>query len=1273
MRRHRVLVVAVTTIALLAVAPVALGAPPPEVVVDVGGTPPVGVTGPITLSGDGYGPGVAVDEEGTTHVAWLKLRPDGGDEVAYCRVPRPGTGCSGAQTLAPEGFSSNSRGPAGGADREFPRVTVLTPRPDEVVLVTSRFLPLTGPGLAVTDDGRPLLSCAGQPGCQRLYDPVYAYVSTDGGATFVPRVVADGVDAYSATAVTLHPGAADQSDRLALFGYGRLGIAQLDRRSFGVLDFKADPTVGPAGRPSGSYTATGEAVAAAGGDAPIVVQQSSPDGGGDPRTLWLRRFGRSGAGDDELLSAGGYGPPERVGLGSGARLAATGRGTFLLSLGAAAGGRHVWQVRDVSRAGAPGAARPLGDPSKNEPPPGAGDLVDAGGGPLAAAWMQERRASPGRRSGSVLRTASSADGRTFGAPTDLATFPTPAAGTSLEAVTRVRLAEADDGGGAVVLQRQANRTSGRTAISLVIFGTRKLRPFDDVHISGIELTQGVQQELPLVRDRTRPTAALGYIRAAELTHGKPTAVRVYATSRRLLAGPAPQMVLRVLRPGLPAQTLLPTPPTKPLPVGDAFTVDPAVHNSVDQVYTFVVSPIGDGPLDDYTFEAQLNPPGVLPGVAECGSCRGQDNVLRVQRVRFLRTTTVRVIPLELAVGSPPGERPTPAPQLFATANSILPIVLGVPPYRAQFNIAGVALSRDSPEDRQQEALSVVEDWADDNNDLSSFFPIGLYPFDARRFASAVPGRRASDGYWLRGGQTFDGGFLGEADARCFIDDCNKALYGDRQPLAVLGDNPGRDLIETAHEVVHGLGIAHAGTDRACYTEDSQVGEDWPLGADGRANGIGLDMRGAPPFRRVPANVAGAAPTVFDIMSYCFTRGQAWMSLLQWNRVAQFHALSETNGAAFAARQAAAAGGSLRIVASIAPDLASRIIDIAPSRRAPVPAGAPRATNDVVMVARDGGGAELARAAVEITTTGEGGPVLARAVGYVPAATRAIELVRDGAVLAARKASRHAPTVTVLSPRRGSTVGASGSVPIRWTARDADGDPIRTWIDYSADGRTFTTIGYTSTGSSIVLPARLLSASRRARVRLRVTDGFDVGTATVGPFRSLGAAPDIVVRAPRPAFGRADASTQLDATAYDDQGRELRSTALRWKLGPRVVLVRGVGAALLPAGRLRLTVEARDRSGRVARLAVPVRVAGAKPRFSRLTGPKRVRRTARSVALTVATTFPATLQVGGRRYAVGPRRQTISVRLRPGAKPVRVTARLRSGPFTTTALITVVRR
>ncbi len=66
----------------------------------------VEVPAPILLSSDGAsGPGVAVADDGTSHIAWWEDRDDGA-VVVYCRLPRGATSCDRREELATADFHS---------------------------------------------------------------------------------------------------------------------------------------------------------------------------------------------------------------------------------------------------------------------------------------------------------------------------------------------------------------------------------------------------------------------------------------------------------------------------------------------------------------------------------------------------------------------------------------------------------------------------------------------------------------------------------------------------------------------------------------------------------------------------------------------------------------------------------------------------------------------------------------------------------------------------------------------------------------------------------------------------------------------------------------------------------------------------------------------------------------------------------------------------------------------------------------------------------------
>src|SRR5204863_432634 len=81
---------------------------------------------------------------------------------------------------------------------------------------------------------------------------------------------------------------------------------------------------------------------------------------------------------------------------------------------------------------------------------------------------------------------------------------------------------------------------------------------------------------------------------------------------------------------------------------------------------------------------------------------------------------------------------------------------------------------------------------------------------------------------------------------------------------------------------------------------------------------------------------------------------------------------------------------------------------------------------------------------------------------------------------------------------------------------ADKGPLTATVEYSADdGRTFTAVSIGPNKNSVALPAALLSSSRRAKVRVRVQDGFHETVVTSPRFVALGAPPQLRISSPAP--------------------------------------------------------------------------------------------------------------------------------------------------------------
>jgi hypothetical protein len=210
---------------------------------------------------------------------------------------------------------------------------------------------------------------------------------------------------------------------------------------------------------------------------------------------------------------------------------------------------------------------------------------------------------------------------------------------------------------------------------------------------------------------------------------------------------------------------------------------------------------------------------------------------------------------------------------------------------------------------------------------------------------------------------------------------------------------------------------------------------------------------------------------------------------------------------------------------------------------------------------------------------------------------------------------------------------------------------------------------------VALPRRMFTVSSDARVRVRVNDGFNETVAVSGRLRSLGAPPEVSIRSPRAASAfLAGSAVALEGSAWDDAGRAMTGSRLRWLDGRRLL---GTGTQVtatgLAPGRRTITLEAKDSRGRLGRRSVVVRIGAVSPLFSTLTVPPSISRRARSVSVRVASTVPATLSAAGRRFPVGLRARKVTLPVKPGRGTLSLVLTLTSGGKSTRTTRAIVRR
>ena len=694
------------------------------------------------------------------------------------------------------------------------------------------------------------------------------------------------------------------------------------------------------------------------------------------------------------------------------------------------------------------------------------------------------------------------------------------------------------------------------------------------------------------------------------------------------------------------------------------------RDRADPAGPYVFTLPDDWTSGDVDLTAKLLPAEVLFGPGgECGTpdCAA-NNALKLDDVDFTRTSYVTVTPVEMVHGgfggADPEIRPPRPGVVFDDARTMTPSRLLFGEGSDDYSYAGVISIVDAVSDMKHELneadddeerkearadacsdiLSQLEDWADDHphGDLT----VGVYQ-------SVCAG----------------------------VSDGDYHLLPDAEAFSVVEAN--RPRTSVAHEITHGFGRPHASN--ACGGgTGGQTGEPWPPDQVGHTHGVGFDPRTLSPL--VPKGILGfdslgnGQPAEYhDYMSYCWTGENAtWNSDRGWNdsliKLYSFQKLRGRTSSASAVARASRATGRLRVVA-VSNGTTAEIKTVKPAVGPPAHSlpGSP-----YQLVARNAAGAVLATVgmrAIQSHVDGLGLRILLRA-DVAAAGAASVEIVKDGQVIARRARSARAPSVRVLAPRRGARVGRGRTVAVRWRASDADGGTgLTAKVDYSTNGgRRFRTIFTGRSTGRADLPSALFSGSTRARVRVRVSDGFNEGSALSGRFAAAGHRPRVAILSPRRGQRTmSDARLYLEGSAYNDAGRRLQGRRLQWFVGRRRL---GSGEKLsvarLPGGRRRIRLVARDGRGRMGTTSVTIRVIAAAPQFLRLDAPSRLSPTTRRVQLRIASTLPATLRAGGRRFRVTRRAKQTTLRVRPAATPLSLRLALTAGGRTTRMRVVVPR-
>ncbi|HOW65011.1 MAG TPA: hypothetical protein P5186_14085 [Candidatus Paceibacterota bacterium] len=163
------------------------------------------------------------------------------------------------------------------------------------------------------------------------------------------------------------------------------------------------------------------------------------------------------------------------------------------------------------------------------------------------------------------------------------------------------------------------------------------------------------------------------------------------------------------------------------------------------------------------------------------------------------------------------------------------------------------------------------------------------------------------------------------------------------------------------------------------------------------------------------------------------------------------------------------------------------------------------------------------------------------------AIRQVRLRHRGVMILSRSASLSSPSLRVLQPNGGETIG-TGSAELEWMAGDADGDVLSYLIQFSADnGSSWETLAADWPLNRYTIDAEFLRGTTEGRIRVIASDGFNTAVdESDKPFTVLNRPPNASIRLP--ASGTLFSGEQavvMTATASDLEDGSFPDENLQW--------------------------------------------------------------------------------------------------------------------------------
>jgi hypothetical protein len=799
----------------------------------------------------------------------------------------------------------------------------------------------------------------------------------------------------------------------------------------------------------------------------------------------------------------------------------------------------------------------------------------------------------------------------------------------------------------------------------------------DLRAQGLEVTQGVQPEGELKPSGSDESG--GTYNWLSLVAHKQTAVRLFADAHGQIAAGIKEVgaLLYGSRDGqeLPGSPLRPDygPPSTQghgpgltsVQENDPAPVLEAERTSNEHAYTFTL-PVswtsGTISLRGRVFQEPGFPaPGRRPECSTAGCT--VNNSFTLNGVKFYGTQSVELDTVELTAN---GESPVSAGVATEDARLAAPLAnpgwnprnpndgFTVLPYQGIIDISDIVNSSKNETDMGNDAHGRVKDWASAMGN-PNFSTMGI----------AKGGFRGVTGGGLE--STF--GTFGNVAAITF----NPA------------DPPGnRPLTGVAHELFHQFGLAHASSEcggggDGDSDDEGQSSTPWPLkpgethaaeaailgepsqfhGGDnpnstegfGQLLGIGLRMDSYP-YRIVADGVNWAQN--MDLMSYCAAKTGGWgsgdpgvwVSPINWDavyrRFAASSGASSSRSAGGAARHPNARINRrrLRVIGYFTGSQFS-FTTVGPQVGPPLKAG----TSSFTLLAKGRRGQILGKAPMLAQSIHQDGvDALLELSAEVPGhGVESVEVLDNGVPVGKRARPRRRPRVRVLSPRQGAVVGGRRAVAVRWRTVGAGSKGDTASVDFSGDGgRAWRPVYIGPDRGRAKIPGSYLAAANRARLRIRVNDGFDEAVATSGLFTAR-AAPPVVTIAKAPKTLPGYAVLQLTGQAFEAGPTALRGKSLRWFDGSTAI---GSGTAIttgpLPPGKNHIRLVAHGAGGSVAAATALVDVKPVRLPFLRLSIPKKIGPGAKKVVIKARSAVPTVLTVNKSRFKVGARTKRLVI-------------------------------